>query len=537
MDNEGAGEIRTTRGRVVMLVDNAVQGDSRVQKEARSAAEAGWDVTLLGILSNASPQETWTIGDATVRLIRVPRPLGQHPMLMRRSLRRPLAYRPGRYAAQRVNAVKAWQWEIRQRRAVLDAARRAGGSPLRHLAGRLWLVPLRAVAKAVGLWARFRAGELSRLQRARQDPDAPITRISMGFWQRLMGQRSWRRLDPGLWDYELAFGRVVDSLKPDLIHANDFRMVGVGVRAAQRARARGRDVKVVWDAHEYVAGVTGRADNPRWLPAQIAYTAEYAPQADAVVTVSSTLAELLQQVHRLPERPQVVLNAPSGPSGEAAGEPAPDLRTLCGIGPETPVLVYCGGVNPSRGVDLMVDALPQLPGVHVALVTLHPSGNNAASEELLARAVELGVGDRVHLLPYVPHWQVSAFLATANAGVVPIQHKPNHELALITKYLEYSHARLPIVCSDVRTMAETTRSTGQGEVFRAGDLADYVRAVRAVLADPERYRAAYDRPGLLEGWTWEAQAEVLDQVYRRLRPDVAPAKVAEERVVLDPAIV
>lgn len=31
-----------------MLVDNGVIGDSRVQKAARSAADAGWDVVLLG---------------------------------------------------------------------------------------------------------------------------------------------------------------------------------------------------------------------------------------------------------------------------------------------------------------------------------------------------------------------------------------------------------------------------------------------------------------------------------------------------------
>ena len=46
---EAGGTARQTRGRVVMLVDNGVQGDSRVQKTARSAAEAGWDVVLLGI--------------------------------------------------------------------------------------------------------------------------------------------------------------------------------------------------------------------------------------------------------------------------------------------------------------------------------------------------------------------------------------------------------------------------------------------------------------------------------------------------------
>ena len=57
-----------------------------------------------------------------------------------------------------------------------------------------------------------------------------------------MGDRSWRRLEPVLWNYERTFGPVIDALKPDLIHANDFRMLGVGARAAIRARARAAPV-------------------------------------------------------------------------------------------------------------------------------------------------------------------------------------------------------------------------------------------------------------------------------------------------------
>jgi hypothetical protein len=128
----------------------------------------------------------------------------------------------------------------------------------------------------------------------------------------------------------------------------------------------------------------------------------------------------------------------------------------------------------------------------------------------------------VHILPYVKHWQVVPFLSTADAAVSPLLHLPNHEIALSNKFFEYSHARLPLIVSDVRTMAAMVRKTGQGEVFQAGDRADYVRAVRAVLADPQRYRAAYNAPGLLERWTWSGQAAVLDQVYRGLMP-VAPA--------------
>ncbi|OEV24508.1 glycosyl transferase family 1, partial [Streptomyces nanshensis] len=125
---------------------------------------------------------------------------------------------------------------------------------------------------------------------------------------------------------ELAYGRVVDELRPDLIHAHDFRMLGVGARAKVRAAAAGRPVKLVWDAHEYLPGVRPWQHDVRWLPAHLAHEREYAPCADAAITVSGTLAALLREAHGLAEEPAVVLNAPeahaaTGPAG--TGDPAP----------------------------------------------------------------------------------------------------------------------------------------------------------------------------------------------------------------------
>ncbi len=57
-----------------MLVDNVVEGDSRVQKQARSAAERGWDVILLGKSPDKKPHR-WKVGEARVRLVPVPTPL------------------------------------------------------------------------------------------------------------------------------------------------------------------------------------------------------------------------------------------------------------------------------------------------------------------------------------------------------------------------------------------------------------------------------------------------------------------------------
>ncbi|WP_189168795.1 glycosyltransferase family 4 protein [Pilimelia anulata] len=430
-----------------MLVDNAVDGDSRVQKAARAAADAGWHVTVLGCAPGPTAR-TRRLGAARLLLL-------------------PLSGGDDRGAP----GGAGWRARLLAR----------GGLPLR----------------------------LARLAKR------PVDRARVWYWRAAAGDRAWRRLEPGLWHYERAFGPVVDDLAPDLIHAHDVRMLGVGARAAARARAVGRPVRLLWDAHEYLPGVKPGRNNACWLPAHRGYAREYAGRADAVVTVSAPIADLMRREYRLATRPTVVLNAPDLAAGPAAAPP--DLRRQCGIGPATPLLVYSGAALPQRGLDTAVAALPRLPGVHLALVVGDPAAPYVRA--VLGRAARRGVADRVHALPYVPHDAVVPYLAAADVGLIPLHHWPNHELALITKFFEYAHARLPIVVSDVRTMAATVRRTGQGEVFRARSAAGLARAVRAVLADPARYRAAYDRPDcLLPEWTWAAQAATLTTLYRTLAP-------------------
>ncbi|WP_328452535.1 glycosyltransferase family 4 protein [Streptomyces sp. NBC_00386] len=513
---------RPVRGRIVMLVDNGVNGDSRVQKEARSAAEAGWDVVLLG-KAKGKKEQTWQIGDAEVRLLPVPGPMSRRRHEYRRAvLRAPLAYRPGPLAAYRRQKIKARRADLNIR---LILAKQEGSA-----LDRLRLLAPRFLARFLYSWVKLRHRSTLALEKRRKDMDSALDRFTTAFWKKTMGTRAWRRLDPHLWDYELAYGKVIDELKPDLVHANDFRMLGVGARATLRARANGRKVKLVWDAHEFLPGIKPWSPHPRWHVAQCAHELEYSRHADAVTTVSDTLAGMLQERHGLKARPTVVLNAPDAEvSPEQAAEPVPDLRELCGIGYDVPLTVYSGAAAPQRGLDTMVESLPQLPDVHTAFVVLNTESEYMRA--LRARADELGVGDRLHIMPYVPHYQVVRFLAAADLGVIPIHHWPNHEIALITKFFEYSHARLPLVVSDVKTMGAMVEQTGQGEVFKAEDVEDYVRAVKSVLGDAERYRSVYDKPGVLDQWTWEAQADVLDEVYSGLLPGSGARPAAERRPV------
>jgi glycosyltransferase involved in cell wall biosynthesis len=506
---------KATRGRVVMLVDNKVEGDSRVQKEAQSAAERGWDVVLLG-RSPDKDTHRWKIGDARVRLVPVPMPLAKRRYEYRRApLRSPLAYPTGRlpgYVKQKAQARRA---EARTQRDALKHKVATGElSSLSALPARAWVLANRAYAKAYADLVELRIDRTEELEQRRRQMDAPLDRLSTSFWQKTMGNRAWRKLDPNLWDWELALGPVIDRLKPDLIHANDFRMLGVGARAALRARGQGRPTKLVWDAHEYLPGINPWNSHPRWHMAQVAHEAEYAPYADAVVTVSETMVELLTKEHHLTSAPVIVRNAPT--VGLEGADDQPGVRELCGIGADVPLLLYVGTMTPARGIDIMVDTLDRLDGVHVGFV----ARQTKHLDRIMDKARELEVADRVHHLPYVTVDRICGYISSADIGVFPALHFPNHEVDLPTKFYEYAQARLPMVVSDVRTTAETTRRLGVGEVFVAEDVEDYLHAVREVLAHPQRYDDAYTAAQpVLSQWMWDNQADALDAVYASLVPE------------------
>jgi glycogen(starch) synthase len=446
-----------------MLVLNPVTGDSRVQKVAWSAANAGWDVTLLGTAPSGprGHREEARLGHARVVRVRVdfPTPARRIRMGLLRRLHR-VAVPPGDGTVP---------------------ATGTGGGPA--VAG-----PRRWIGRLV--------------------------------WDALVRDAHWERTQPQLLEAERAFAQVVDEVDPDLLHAHDYTTIAIAVRAAERAGRRGRTVRVVYDAHEYLPGVRGHS--AVWHRAFTDLERTAVAQVDAVVTVSEGIAELLQERYALPRRPTVVANTPLTSLGEDAGESAagepPSLRERIGLPADVPLLVYSGAVAPQRGVTTMVEALPLLPDVHAAVVA--PAGNRYV-KALLETASGLGVTDRLHVAPYVPPNQVPEYLSSATVGVIPILHYLNHELALVTKYYEYMHARLPIVVSDVKEMAGYTRELGNGEVFAAGDAEALATAVRTVLADRERYAARY-ADEVLAAHTWERQVEMLYNVYVALlgvRPD------------------
>lgn len=486
----GQSQSQSERGKrhVVMLVANAVAGDSRVQKIAWSMADAGWRVTLVG-KALGTQIERFRLKDADVVLVPVPKVVS--------------GYEKSRL---RGGAVVARRAEYRRARAALAARdARTGGGVGSTAAARTrgWLEEHQQTDEIVGRLGRGPVGGAAKL--------AVTGTIGL-----VDPRGGWRQFNPWFADLELAIAPVVAELEPDLIHAHDFHMVGIGARLAATLSTPEHPVRWVYDAHEYLAGidVPKRSDVRSTLRKRmlVGIQREYIRRADAVVTVSDGIADLLAADHRLREKPLVVLNAPvigKKTSGRR-------LRDDVGVGEDVPLLLYSGGMAPRRGVSTVIDALVLLKDVnaHLALIAREDDPDVGA---LRRRANDRGVADRLHVVPYVPVEEVVPYIESATIGVVPILHHPNHELSLITKYFEYLHACLPILTSDVREMAETTRRLGVGEVFVAGDAASLAEAARRMLADLGAYKKVYAGPDDPRGASrWEEQATKLDALYLRL---------------------
>jgi glycosyltransferase involved in cell wall biosynthesis len=516
------------RPRVVMLVANEITPDTRVKKMALTASRSGLDVTVLGISRIHVPYDTWIEG---VRLHRVPignayrrlRPLsGRH-----HGLRDLLARLTDRTRRDLEDARLRLEIANREHKSEVALAKRAvqrAGKTRPPLRSRPlgWTIGGLRVRQA-----RRDLADIRRQMRRRRARADQLARRVERLERRLDPSRratspegaGWRELLPELHDFEMAFGPVLDRLDPDLIHAHDMHLLGVAARASARLSVRGREVPWVYDAHEYVRGLDRHMDGPKYR-GYVDLETEYAPLANAVITVTEPLAELLEHDHRLETTPTVVKNAPPTSAADSSHDVI-GVRERLGLPDSVPLAVYSGRVHHSRDVETLVRALGAVPEVHLALIA---GANTPYIDHLRGVAVEHGCADRLHVLPYVDADKVVAHLASASFGVNLLIPCRNHAVALPNKFFEYLHAGLPMLNADVGISADEVRTNDLGEVFTPEDprsLADGMRRLLARL--PQLKQTLREADDLRSRFTWEAQTRPLLDVYDSLLTSWTPA--------------
>lgn len=477
---------------IVSIVGNDITIDSRVKKSAAVAAASGHRSSIICY----TPERTrFEVTMGAVRVVKVPVPF----TVRNAPGRTPVPIRPfvASELAQRRLAKRTKQLALKRRRLARSSTGPDARTQLLRVEMKLRQELYRLRSRAHVAWDRTKRRALRSRVRLRN--------------------RIFRRANnpaDAVYDYEIAFGPVIEELQPDLIHAHDFHMIGVAVTAAKILRKKGIDTKVVFDAHELLEGLDYAPRLLRdWLREEEANIGE----VDEVICVSPQQAKSLQRRYDLDRPPTVILNAPIV---DARAQPDVTIRDDLEI--EDTILVYHGTANRQRGVFLMIEALEHLPpDFHAAFVL---SKNHPLIPELTTKAENLGVADRVHFVPFVESAHVPRYLSTADIAVIPLLPTGNHHKTLPNKLFEALQAGLPVLTSDMEATSAFVHRHDVGLSFPHGSAQDLAATAQRLVDNLDEFRANIDG-AVRHISSWDSQASKLASVYGRLLAVVAPESI------------
>lgn len=176
------------------------------------------------------------------------------------------------------------------------------------------------------------------------------------------------------------------------------------------------------------------------------------------------------------------------------------------------VLGYFGRLVEEKGLDDLIDALPDLPAdCRVLLV-----GDGPAKPALIARAESRGVLSRVEFRPGVSPEELVPLMNALDVFVLPSRTTPGWKEQFGRVIIEAMACGVPVIGSDSGAIPDVIADTGL--VFPERDPRSLADAIRRLHADPV-LRATFAREGrrrAVDEFSWRVVGLQMAQLYRSL---------------------
>ena len=185
-------------------------------------------------------------------------------------------------------------------------------------------------------------------------------------------------------------------------------------------------------------------------------------------------------------------------------------------------LLYTGTLSVSRGLRTMIDLSTEIRRADrpetVALVGVCHIDEQRTWAETRIRANGLdGVLERVGWDAYVQPSAMPPYYRRADVGLALCEPHPNHVGSLLTKFYEYLHYGLPLICSDFPLWRRFVETHECGAVVPPGDPGAVLDVLDTWRAHPDRYRqCAENARAAAPQYEWKLMGDRLVGRYRSL---------------------
>lgn len=236
------------------------------------------------------------------------------------------------------------------------------------------------------------------------------------------------------------------------------------------------------------------------------------PRCQGVIAASPFYAQELKRQYHLPE----VVSIRNVPTYRAV-QKSDRLRQFLQLGPETRIVLYQGGIQRNRNLDIAIRAVRYLEENTVIVMMGQAMGTVLPDLEALIASED--VAERVKIIPPVPYQELLDWTASADIGLTLFS--PDYSLSIRltqpNKFFEYLMAGLPVLSTQLDAIVQVIKTYDVGQVITSLAPADVGNAINTMLAD--HARLAQMHQNALEAardCCWEQDSLLLLDLYRRI---------------------
>jgi len=305
------------------------------------------------------------------------------------------------------------------------------------------------------------------------------------------------------------------KLKPNYISGHDLGALLIAW-ISTLFLPKDKKPQLIYDSHEFEIGRNAKRNSiNKWLVKHI--EGFLMKRCAFSIMVNDVIADKVQKIHKLKERPVVVRSIPNMwiVDNLITEEIHTGFCRQLNVPNDTFITMYHGGLMANRGIETLIKLLSL--NKHICAVILG-NGEYGYIEQLKKYAAEQGVDGRVLFLPAVVIEELWKYVGAADAGMVLISAVvENHYYSLPNKFFENIQSETPIICSNFPVMKPLIDQYQIGLTCEPENLGEINDCVEKLRKDKVFYNQCKNNLKLAKlELCWENERNVLFEAYKKV---------------------
>lgn len=286
----------------------------------------------------------------------------------------------------------------------------------------------------------------------------------------------------------------------DIYHANDLNTLPQAVISAKLFRNK----KLVYDSHEIQTSRTGY--NSPFIEVIEKFLIKF---IDVFIHENHTRAKYIEEQYGI--YPEVIHNYPFISVQE--NDKAIDLHEQLNIPKDEPILLYQGGIQPGRGLEKIIEAVPMINKGIVVFI-----GDGKSKPTLLEMVKENQLEERVKFISKVPVEELLDYTRNAYLGFQVLNNTNfNHYSASSNKLFEYIMSGVPVIACSFPEIQKIVESENIGICVDSHEAKSIAEGVNALLANPKmRNEMSSNCVQAREKYNWDVEKKHFISIYQNL---------------------